>query len=60
MIIFHGTKRVGTQSFLIFTNEAGSFVQIPVDGKIQNMFLHHFDRLSPSVKDVDQDDKSNA
>jgi len=53
MIIFHKTKKVGIQSFLVFMNEGGSLIDIPVDDKIQNMFLHYFDRLSPGVKLVE-------
>jgi hypothetical protein len=50
MIIFQGTKKIGLQSFMIFTNEFGSVIQIPVDENIKSMFLHHFNRLSPSVQ----------
>lgn len=55
MIIFHGTKKVGIQPFLVFTNEAGAFIQIPVDEQTQSFFLHHFDRLSPRAKPVEVD-----
>lgn len=58
MIVFNGTKRIGTQSFLVFINEDGAEVQIPVDEKIQLMFLHYFDRLSPGIKPVDKTNKN--
>lgn len=53
MIIFHKTKKVGLQSFLVFINEGGSTIDIPVDDNVQNMFLHYFDRLSPGTKPVE-------
>lgn len=53
MIIFQKTKKVGLQSFLVFMNEAGSVIDVPVDEKIGNMFLHYFDRLSPGVRPVE-------
>jgi hypothetical protein len=55
MIIFNGTKKIGTQSFMMFTNEAGSCIQIPVENKMLSFFLHHFNRLSPGVKGVEPD-----
>ena len=54
MIIFHSTKRIQDQSFMIFTNEEGVLIQIPVDEKTQSVFLHHFDRLSPGTKSVEE------
>jgi len=53
MIIFHSTKSIGNQSFMVFTNEAGALIQIPVQANILSMFLHHFDRLSPGIKTVE-------
>jgi hypothetical protein len=60
MIIFYGTKKVGIQPFLIFTNEAGAFIEIPVDEKMQSFFLHHFDRLSPGGKWVEKNLKEDS
>lgn len=57
MIIFHSTKRVQDQAFMIFTNEEGAMIQIPVDNKTQSVFLHHFDRLSPGMKPVEDDSR---
>lgn len=54
MIIFHSTKKVLDQSFMVFTNELGAFIQIPVSEKISAMFLQHFDRLSPGTKPVEE------
>lgn len=54
MILFYGTKKVGTQTFLVFKNENDSFVNIPVDENIKSLFLHHFNRLSAGVKDVEK------
>lgn len=54
MIIFHSTKKVIDQSFMVFTNEHGALIQIPVDEKTQSMFLHHFDRLAPGTKPVEE------
>jgi len=53
MIIFQGTKKVGLQSFLVFKNEIGAFVEIPVEEQMQSMFLHYFNRLSSGIKDVE-------
>lgn len=53
MIIFHGTKRVGIQSFLVFTNEIGKLHDIPVDQQTMSYFLHHFHRLSPGTAKVE-------
>ncbi|MEY2701632.1 MAG: hypothetical protein RLY43_265 [Bacteroidota bacterium] len=50
MIIFDGTKKVGLQTFLVFKNDFGSSVQIPLDDKIISYLLLHFDRLSPGTK----------
>jgi len=54
MIIFHSTKRVQDQAFMIFVNEEGAMIQIPVDDKTQSVLLHHFDRLSPGTKSVEK------
>ena len=48
MIIFEGTKTVGTQTFFIFKNENNGVIHIPVDAKTALVFLHHFDRLAPT------------
>ena len=48
MIVFKGTKKVGFQSFLIFGNENGSFIDVPVDDNVCAMFLLYFDRLAPA------------
>lgn len=48
MIIFKGIKKIGIQSFMIFENEKGSFIDIPVEDKLCTMFSLYFDRLSPS------------
>jgi hypothetical protein len=53
MIIFNGTKKVGVQSYLIFKNETGASVEIPVEEQMQSMFLHYFHRLSSGIKDVE-------
>lgn len=50
MIIFDGTKKVGLQTFLVFKNDFGSSVQIPLDDKMISFLLLHFDRLSPGTK----------
>jgi hypothetical protein len=47
MIIFSGTKKIGVNSFMIFCNENGSSIDIPVDEKTMMLFLHHFERVSP-------------
>lgn len=54
MIIFHSTKKVLDQSFMVFTNELGAFIQIPVSEKTAAVFLQHFDRLSPGTKPVEE------
>lgn len=53
MIIFNGTKKVGHKSFMSFTNEVGSIIDIPVEEKTMQLFLHHFNRLSPGSKGVE-------
>lgn len=58
MIIFLGTKKVGIQSFLIFGNEKGSTIQIPVNEKDKKLFLSYFDRLTPpTVEFVEEGEK---
>ena len=54
MIIFYGTRKIGKQNFMVFTNEANSIIQIPVDDNIMSFFLHHFDHLSPVTKLVEE------
>lgn len=54
MIIFHSTKKVLDQSFMVFTNELGAFIQVPVSEKVAAVFLQHFDRLSPGTKSVEE------
>lgn len=56
MIIFHGTKRIGIQRFLVFTNEAGKLHDIQVDEKTLSYFLHHFHRLSPGTVGVEENE----
>jgi hypothetical protein len=53
MIIFHGTKRVGIKPFLVFTNDVGAFIEIPVDEQTLSLFLHYFNCLSPGTKPVE-------
>lgn len=60
MIIFHSTKKVGIQSFLVFANEIGSTIEIPVDPQIESMFLHYFDRLSPGTKPVETEPQEDS
>jgi len=60
MIIFHSTKKVGVQSFLVFTNETGSTIDIPVDPQVESLFLHHFHRLSPGTKTVEADKQEGS
>lgn len=55
MIIFHSTKQVQDQTFMIFSNEEGAMIQIPVDKKTLLIFLHHFDRLSPGKKPIEEE-----
>lgn len=50
MIIFDGTKKIGIQTFLVFKNDFGSSVQIPLDDKTISFLLLYFDRLSPGTK----------
>jgi hypothetical protein len=52
MIVFSGTKKIGVQSFLIFSNDNGSFANIPVTDEMCSFFLLHFDRLLPGTKSV--------
>jgi hypothetical protein len=54
MIIFNGTKTVGTQSFLIFKNESSSVIEVPVADNILSLFLHYFNVLSPGIKEVER------
>lgn len=46
MIIYKGTKTIGLQSFLIFENEIGGIVNIPVSEENKSLFIHYFDRLA--------------
>jgi hypothetical protein len=60
VIIFKGTKRVLDQSFMIFMNEEGYSIQVPVDEKTQSIFLHHFDRLAPGTKLVEKSSETSS
>lgn len=60
MIIFHSTKVVRTQPFLVFTNEDGATIDIPVDQKTQSLFLHHFHRLAPGKSLVENETKEGS
>ena len=53
MIIFKGTRSVRDDHFLIFTNENGSTIDIPVAEEIMIWFMRYFDRLSPPTKPVE-------
>lgn len=53
MILFSGTRTLGVKHFLVFTNESGESVSVPVDEQTKLMFLHHFHRLSPGIKPVE-------
>jgi hypothetical protein len=48
MIIFKETKTVGSQKFIVFENENGSTVEVPMSKDQISMILHHFERISPS------------
>jgi hypothetical protein len=50
MIIFKGTKTIGIQSYIEFSNEKGSVIQIPVETNLLSRFLLYFDRLEPGTK----------
>lgn len=39
---------------MIFTNGGGSFIQVPVEEKTISLFVHHFERLSPGFKRVEE------
>jgi hypothetical protein len=50
MIIFKGTKTIGIQSYIEFSNEKGSVIQIPVETNLLSRFLLYFDRLELGTK----------
>lgn len=55
MIFFDKTIKISEQSFMVFVNSVtNSSIQIPVDEKTKSLFLHYFDRLSPSLKIVEE------
>ena len=60
MIIFKGTNKKASVTYLNFTNEAGSEIGVPVDEKTALLFLHHFDRLSPGAKEVEVASKEDV
>lgn len=47
MIIFDGTKKQNGMTWLVFANENGKKVEIPVDDRMARHFSIHFERLSP-------------
>jgi len=53
MIIFTGTKSVRSDHFLVFSNDLGSSIEIPVSEEIMIWFMMYFDRLSPPTKPVE-------
>ncbi|MCK9567836.1 hypothetical protein M0R72_02650 [Candidatus Pacearchaeota archaeon] len=53
MIIFKGTRSVRDDHFLIFENEKGSSIEIPIAEEIMIWFMRYFDRLSPPTKPVE-------
>lgn len=53
MIIFKGTKSIREDRFMIFTNEQGSSIDIPISKDVMERFLRYFDRLSPPEKAVE-------
>jgi len=60
MIVFSGTKKVGEQRLMVFTNEVGARVEIPLDDKVVQMMTLHFDRLSPGAKRVENLDAEDS
>jgi len=53
MIIFTGTKSVRDDHFLVFSNDLGSSIEIPVAEEVMIWFMRYFDRLSPPTKPVE-------
>jgi hypothetical protein len=53
MIIFKGTRNINDNHYLVFTNDHGASIDIPVTEEIQIWFMRYFDRLSPPIKPVE-------
>jgi hypothetical protein len=53
MIIFDGTKEHGKIIFMIFKNEQGSKVEVPIDKKLAQHFKLYFSLISPAKKEVE-------
>ena len=54
MIIFKETKNIREDHFLVFANDKGSSIDIPVSEDTKLLFLRYFDRLSPPTKSVEE------
>ena len=54
MIIFKEIIQKNTFYFMVFENENGAVVEIPIDEKIARQFPLYFERLSPSMKGVER------
>ncbi|MFA5758979.1 MAG: hypothetical protein WC942_06455 [Clostridia bacterium] len=52
MIIFKGTKTIGSSSFMIFSNEKDINITIPVNKETLRLFMFYFSSLEKR-KDVE-------
>ena len=53
MIIFDGTKEQGKIIFMIFKNEQGAKIEVPIDKKMAQHFKLYFSLISPAKKEVE-------
>jgi hypothetical protein len=54
MIVFQGIKKRSGGTFLLFSNENGSEVEIPVDEKVGQHVMLHLQLLSPPKEVEDE------
>ena len=51
MIIYDGIKQLNGLNWMIFSNENGKKIEIPMDEKVVRHFELYFARLSPPPKE---------
>ena len=50
MIIYDGTKQLNGLNWMIFSNENGKRIEIPIETATAKLFELYFSRLSPPPK----------
>lgn len=48
MIVYDGTKKVNRVHYIIFKNDSGKTIDVPLDTHVFNQFMIYFDKLQPA------------